>query len=127
MDEKLSPIILFAYNRPEHTKKTVEALQKNKLAKDSLLYIFSDGPKREDDVPKIKKVRDYIKTIKGFKKVEIFESNKNKGLANSVISGVTKIINKYGEVIVLEDDLITSPNFLVYMNKLEPISKLSHL
>jgi hypothetical protein len=82
------------------------------------LYIFSDGPKREEDVPKIKKVRDYIKTIKGFKKVEIFESNKNKGLANSVISGVTKIINKYGEVIVLEDDLITSPNFLVYMNKL---------
>jgi hypothetical protein len=115
---KLSPIILFVYNRPEHTQKTVEALQKNKLAKESLLYVFSDGPKGEGDVSKIKEIREYLRTIKGFKKVEIFESDKNKGLANSVISGVTKIINKHGRAIVLEDDLITSPNFLVYMNKL---------
>jgi hypothetical protein len=115
---KLSPIVLFVYNRPWHTRKTVEALQKNELAKDSLLYIFSDGPKKEEDISKIKEIRDYIKTIKGFKEVKIFESGKNKGLANSVISGVTKIINKHGEVIVLEDDLITSPIFLVYMNKL---------
>jgi hypothetical protein len=118
MNIKLSPIILFVYNRPDHTRKTVEALRKNELAKDSLLYVFSDGPKREEDFLKVKEIRKYLRTIKSFRKIELFESKENKGLANSVISGVTKIINKHGRVIVLEDDLITSPNFLVYMNKL---------
>ncbi len=113
---KLAPIILFVYNRPEHTKKTVEALQKNKLSKESILFVFSDGPKKQEDVSKVKEVREYIKTIKGFKKVIIKESKKNKGLANSIISGVTEVINKHGKVIVLEDDLITSPAFLEYMN-----------
>ena len=112
-----SPITLFTYNRPQHTKKTVEALQKNKLSKESILYVFSDGPKKQEDVIKVKEVREYIKTIKGFKKVLIKESKKNKGLANSIISGVTEVINKYNKVIVLEDDLITSSCFLEYMNE----------
>jgi hypothetical protein len=115
---KLSPIILLVYNRPEHTKKTVEALQKNKLAKDSLLYIFSDGPKREEDVPKIKKVRDYIKTIKGFKKVKIIERKKNLGLANSIIKSISDVVDKHGSVIEIEDDVVVSRNFLYYINYL---------
>lgn len=112
----LSPIILFTYNRPKHTKKTVESLQKNKLAEKSELYIFSDAPKNVNTQEKVQKVRDYIKTISGFKNIIITEREKNWGLAKSIISGVTEIVNKHGKVIVLEDDLITSPFFLEYMN-----------
>jgi len=118
MKNDLTPILLFVYNRPWHTKRTIKALQKNSLARESLLYVFSDGPKNDKDVDRVKEVREYIKIIKGFKKVEIFKSEKNKGLASSVIFGVTKIINKYDRVIVLEDDLVVSSIFLVYMNKM---------
>ncbi len=113
----LAPIVLFVYNRLEHTIKTVEALQKNHLANESELFIFSDGPKDEASNKKVEEVRAYVKTISGFKKVQIFEKDKNWGLANSIIDGVTKIVNEYGRVIVLEDDLVTSPNFIAYMNE----------
>jgi hypothetical protein len=112
----LSPIILFVYNRPWHTEQTVQALQKNLLAAKSDLFIFSDGPKVEND-ENVKKVREYIKTIDGFKSETTIEREKNLGLANSVISGVTEIINKFGKVIVLEDDLVTSKYFLKFMNE----------
>lgn len=116
---KLSPIILFVYNRPNHTRKTVEALQKNQLASESDLYVFADGPKddiSEEQLQSIKDVRSIINNITGFKSVNIEVSNKNKGLANSIIYGVTKIISIYGRVIVLEDDIITHPFFLRFMN-----------
>lgn len=112
----LTPIILFVYNRPGHTQQTVEALQKNDLAAESDLYIFADGAKTEND-EKVNKVREYIKTISGFKSVTIFEKERNCGLANSVIAGVTEIINKFGKVIVVEDDLVTSRYFLKFMNE----------
>lgn len=115
----LSPIILFVYNRPWHTQQTVEALQKNELASESVLYIFADGEKpnaTDEQKENIAKVRNYIHTISGFKEVHIEEATQNKGLANSVISGVTKVINKYGKVIVVEDDIVTSKGFLKYMN-----------
>jgi hypothetical protein len=111
-----SPIALFVYNRPEHTRKTVEALQRNNLAKESELFIFSDSPKDDKSKEKVEKVRDYLKTVTGFKKVTVIERSENLGLAKSIISGVTQIVNKYGEIIVLEDDLVTSPYFLEYMN-----------
>ena len=112
----LAPIILFVYNRPWHTRQTIEALQKNELAKESELYIFSDGPKTEND-EKVNEVRKYIKTISGFKSITISEKEKNCGLANSVIAGVTEIINKFGKVIVIEDDLVTSKYFLKFINE----------
>ena len=112
----LAPIVLFTYNRPWHTKQTVEALQKNIYAEQSHLFIFSDGPKTEKDEPKVKEVREYLKTIKCFKNIEIIERDKNWGLANNIIDGVTKVVNQYGRVIVLEDDLVTSPYFLKFMN-----------
>lgn len=112
----LAPIALFVYNRAEHTKRTVEALQKNASSKESDLFVFSDGWKSEDGRAKVEEVRDYIKTISGFKTVEIIERKENFGLAKSIISGVTELVNKYGKVIVLEDDLVTSPYFLDYMN-----------
>lgn len=114
--KKLSPIILFVYNRPWHTEQTVEALKKNELASESDLFIFSDGPKIEND-ENVRKVREYIKTVDGFKSVKIIEREKNLGLANSVIAGVTEIVNKFGKVIVLEDDLVTSKYFLKFMNE----------
>jgi len=115
--KKLAPVCLFTYNRLEVTRKTIEALKKNFLASESELFIFSDGPKNSSSKEIISEVRKYLKTISGFKKIEIYESLKNKGLANSIIDGVTKIIEKYGKVIVLEDDLVTSPNFLDFMNQ----------
>lgn len=113
----LSPILLFVYNRPEHTRKTIETLKKNFLAKESELIIFSDGPKNEKDKNSVEVVRKIIKNIEGFKNIEVKESVNNKGLAKSIISGVTEIINKKEKVIVLEDDLITHPYFLTYMNE----------
>jgi hypothetical protein len=85
-------------------------------AEQSHLFIFSDGPKTEKDEPKVKEVREYLKTIKGFKNIEIIERDKNWGLANNIIDGITKVVNQYGRVIVLEDDLVTSPYFLKFMN-----------
>ncbi|MBX9852296.1 MAG: sugar transferase [Cytophagaceae bacterium] len=95
---------------------TVEALKKNLLAGESSLYIFSDGPRNESDKEKIPELRKYIHSITGFKQVNIVEREKNTGLANSIIKGVTDVINRYGKVIVLEDDIETSPYFLKYMN-----------
>ncbi len=117
-EEEYAPIVIFTYNRCEHTKKCIESLQKNKLAKYSDLYIFSDGAKNNEQIENVAEVRKYIDSIdkNNFKSITIFKSEKNKGLANSIISGVTEIINKYGKIIVIEDDLIVSPVFLNYMN-----------
>jgi len=111
-----APIVLFVYNRPWHTQKVIEALQKNELASESELFIYADGAKNEKLNNQVSQVRSYIQEVGGFKKVTIIERDKNFGLANSIIDGVTEIVNKYGYVIVLEDDLVTTPFFLRYMN-----------
>lgn len=111
-----SPIALFVYNRPTHTRQTVEALKKNSLSTDSDLIIFSDAPKSESQAEAVHEVREYIGQIDGFKSVTIVERETNFGLARSIIEGVTRLCEEYGRVIVLEDDLITSPHFLRFMN-----------
>ncbi|GAB6392747.1 MAG: glycosyltransferase 2 family protein [Treponematales bacterium] len=113
----LAPVVLFVYNRPEHTRKTVEALSKNALAAESELFVFSDAPKDENASDKVAAVRDYIKTISGFKKITVTEQATNKGLAASIIDGVTETVNRYGKIIVLEDDIVTGKYFLTYMNE----------
>ena len=113
----LAPIALFVYNRLEHTKRTVSALQNNELSKDSDLIIFSDAAKNESGLESVRGLRNYLKKITGFKSLEIIERQENFGLAKSIISGVTEVVNRYGKIIVLEDDLLTSPYFLDYMNK----------
>lgn len=113
---QLAPIILFVYNRPSHTRQTVEALLANPLAKDSNLYIYSDAAKNHKDQERVSEVRKYICTIVGFKSINIIERKKNFGLADNIIDGVTTIINQYGKIIVLEDDIVVSPVFLNYMN-----------
>ena len=116
-EKKLAPIVLFVYNRPWHTERTINALKLNSLASDSDLFIFSDGPKNEENKNSVEEVRKYLKTINGFKSINIVERKENIGLGTSVILGVTEIVEKFGFVIVLEDDLIVSPFFLEYMNR----------
>jgi len=111
-----APIILFVYNRLEHTQQVVTALQNNILSKDSELHIYSDAPASDMATVKVKELRTYLPLIKGFKKVHIYEREVNMGVDENIISGVTEIINRYGKAIVLEDDILTSPWFLKYMN-----------
>ncbi len=113
----LAPIVLFVYNRLHHTRQTIEALQKNTLAQDSELFIFSDGYKDDVGKPKVLEVRKYIASVTGFKKISIIEKQHNEGLSASVIAGVSEVLQTSDRVIVLEDDLITSADFLVYMNQ----------
>lgn len=113
---QLSPIVLFTYKRLDTLKKTVESLSANLLAGSSDLIIYSDGAKSSNEDVSIAEVRAYLKTISGFNTITIHESTVNKGLANSIIEGVSDVINHYGKIIVLEDDLIVSQNFLAFMN-----------
>ena len=111
-----APILLFTYNRLNHTKHCIESLQKNALAIESELFIYSDAAKTEDQEQAVKDVRLYLQSITGFKKITIIERNKNWGLASNIIDGVTTQVKMYGKVIVLEDDLIVAPHFLDFMN-----------
>jgi hypothetical protein len=112
-----APILLFTYNRLFETKKTLEALQDNIGALDSDLTIFSDSAKDTDSIESVTLVREYLKAVTGFKSVTIIERPENFGLAKSIITGVSEVIKKYNRVIVVEDDLLTSKNFLSYMNQ----------
>ncbi len=113
-----APVVIFAYNRLTHLKQAIEALQKNDFADQSDLFIFSDGYKNNLESKKqVEEVRKYIKTVIGFKSLTIVEREKNYGLSKNIINGVSDIVNKFGKIIVLEDDLITSPYFLTYMNE----------
>src|SRR6202012_1512106 len=122
--QNLAPIALFVYNRPEHTRRTISYLQKNLLAEESRLYVFSDGPKTEADKAKVEEGRQLAKGATGFKSVKVVTRNENLGLANSIISGVTKLVNEYDKVIVFEDDLLSSPYTLDYFN--EGLGRYAH-
>jgi GT2 family glycosyltransferase len=114
--QNLAPIALFVYNRPEHTRRTLNYLKKNLLADESRLFIFSDAAKTEADQVKVEQVRHLIKEVNGFKSVKLIERKQNMGLADSIISGVTQLVNEYGKVIVFEDDLLSSTFTLQYFN-----------
>ena len=112
----LAPILLFVYNRPAHAKRAIEALLHNTLAAESELFIYSDAARSPEDCKSVNEVRSFIHSVNGFKKVHIIEREKNYGLARSIIDGVTTQVNAYGRTIVLEDDLVTAPYFLQFMN-----------
>src|SRR5690554_2126093 len=114
--QHLAPIALFVYNRPEHTRRTLAFLQKNLLADESRLFIYSDAPADESDREKVKETRELIHNVDGFKSVRVIERPKNYGLADSIISGVSELTREYGKVIVFEDDLLASPFTLTYFN-----------
>lgn len=113
----LAPIALFVYSRLDHTQQTVAALQANALAADSALYIFADAARRSELEQAVADVRRYIRTIGGFRSVTIIEREQNWGLARSIIDGVSRLCDEFGRVIVVEDDVITAPGFLRFMNE----------
>jgi hypothetical protein len=116
----LAPIILFVYRRLEHTKIVLNALAHADLARQSKLFIFSDGAKNYEDIEEvceINKIRELIREKKWCGEVEIIERETNWGLADNIVDGVTRIINEFGKVIVLESDILISKGFLVYMNE----------
>jgi hypothetical protein len=114
---KPAPIVLFVYKRPDHTRRTVESLLSNPLAAGSELFIFSDGARNAEAEPLVAELRKYIRTITGFKRVTITERERNFGLAESVIAGVSSILATCGNIIVLEDDMVLTPFFLEFMNE----------
>jgi hypothetical protein len=116
-DRLLAPVALFVYNRPEHTRRTVEALRANGLAPQSDLFVFADGAKNSSGVAAVGAVREYIRSIDGFRSVTIIEREHNLGLSKSVVSGVTQLCNEYGRAIVVEDDVMTAPDFLAFINR----------
>ncbi|WP_291726247.1 hypothetical protein [Bernardetia sp.] len=119
----LAPIILFVYNRPDHTEKTLTALAQNDLAKHSTLYIYCDGAKKNASKSQLENIEQTRKIVKSekwkndFEEIIITEQAQNLGLADSILSGVNQVIRKYGKVIVLEDDIVTSKGFLKFMNE----------
>lgn len=114
---KFAPVILFVYKRLEHTRRTVEALKANYGAEQALLYVFSDGARENADRKAVEEVRKYLRTLSGFSEIHLEESACNRGLAESVIHGVSAVVERFGRAIVLEDDMVTSPFFLDFMNK----------
>lgn len=113
----LAPIALFAYNRRDEFRQTLEALQQNHLASQSELHVFVDGPKQPADWEKVEKVQQIAKTISGFRSVHLHLSEFNKGCSNSIIDGVSQLLSQHSSVIVVEDDIITAPNFLDFVNQ----------
>lgn len=111
-----SPILLFVYNRPSHTRQLIESLQANKEAAESPLIIYSDAARDDAARAAVEEVRQFIHSINGFGSVEIIERTENWGLAQNIIDGVSTQIERYGRVIVLEDDLLVAPYFLRFMN-----------
>lgn len=111
-----APVAIFVYNRLSNTKQVIEALQDNYLAKETEVFVFSDGPKTEKNTEKVLEVRNYLKTVTGFKSFNIIERKENFYIEKNIIEGVTEIVNKFGKIIVLEDDGVTAKNFLTFMN-----------
>lgn len=114
-----APIIVFAYDRPDHLRRTLDALARNDLASQSDLYIYCDGAKETASIEQIERIRENRKVAHGadgFKSATIIEREENVGLKANIVGAVTEIVNKYGRVITLEDDIVTSTGFLRYMN-----------
>lgn len=115
--KEYAPILLFTYNRPTHTRRLMESLQANAEAAESPLVVYSDAAREVDDEASVAEVRRYLHALDGFASVTLIERPENWGLARNVIDGVTTQVNRYGRVIVLEDDLVVAPYFLRFMNE----------
>ena len=113
----LAPIVVFTYNRPEHTLRTLSALLMNPLANESDIIIYSDSARTANHNKAVDEVRSYLSELTGFRSIKVIHRNKNFGLAESIIQGVTEVLQQSEKVIVLEDDMVVSPYFLEYMNE----------
>lgn len=113
----LAPVVLFAFNRPDHTQKTLSAIARNRLARETDLFVFVDGPRNEADIGPIQEVCALASSITEFKSVTLVRQDVNIGLANNIVRGIDQVLEKHHRIIVLEDDIVTSPAFLNYMNE----------
>lgn len=111
-----SPILVSVYNRFSHFKKCIDSLRKNELAQNSILFIVSDAPYREEDVEIIDEIRLYVRNLKGFRDVHLIANELNKGSVKSIFDAREYIFELYDRLIFMEDDIEVSPNFLDYMN-----------
>ena len=112
-----APLVVFTYNRPGHTRRTIDALKRNSLAADSDLIVYSDAARTSSHQRAVAQVREYLATIAGFRSVTVRQRSHNFGLAESIIQGVSEVLREAERIIVLEDDMVTSPHFLTYMNE----------
>lgn len=115
-DKHYAPVVMFVYAKPEHTSKTIDALARNPEAIHTDLFIYSDAARSGKDDLDVQKVRSIVSNVTGFQSVSLCFRDENIGLANNIMDGVSKICEKYGRVIVVEDDIVTSPGFLAFMN-----------
>lgn len=111
-----APVALFIYNRPDLTGRTLEALAENRLAEKTHIYVFADGARREEDKARVDQARAAVAAARGFADVTLIASQANRGLSRSILSGVSRVTAEHGRAIALEDDIVTSPHFLAYMN-----------
>lgn len=114
--QTFAPVVLFVYARADHTQRTLNALAANPEAKETDLIIYADAARHDKDSANVQAVRDVISHVSGFKSVTLQLREHNVGLAQNIIEGVTHVCQQYGRVIVLEDDIVTSPAFLGFMN-----------
>ena len=112
-----SPIALFAYSRPQHTRLTLDALRANPEAQDSLLYVFSDAAKDAGASAGVNETRRVLQDITGFKAVNLVLREENYGLARNITSGISHVLSEHDSLIVIEDDIAVSPYFLKFMNE----------
>jgi hypothetical protein len=116
---QIYPVVLFVYKRPEHTRKVLDALRSNLYSEQTDLIIYADGPKADatdTDLANINEVREIVQQQHWCKSIDIRTATTNKGLANSIIDGVSEVLKTNDAVIVLEDDILTSKYFLAFMN-----------
>lgn len=114
--KKITPVALFAYKRLDHLQRTIVCLQANELADQTHLYVYCDGARQADDAAAVAAVRNYVRSIDGFAEVTPVFRERNLGLAASIIGGVSEVLAMHEQLIVLEDDMETTPFFLRFMN-----------
>jgi Glycosyl transferase family 2 len=113
---RLAPVCLFVFARPDHTRRTLDKLLANDLASETDIIVFSDGPRNDGDKDNVRRTRLVVKSVSGFRSIQLIEHEENYGLAQNIVQGISDVLDVHERVIVLEDDVITSPNFLRFMN-----------
>lgn len=109
------PVALFAYARPDHTRRTLDALARNNGSIDTDVTVFCDGARGDRDRDPVDAVARVLAGAKGFRSLRVIRRDRNIGLADNIIGGVNEILEMAGQVIVLEDDIETAPGFLDFM------------
>ena len=111
-----APICIFVYKREDTTRQMLESLKRCPECAESELYVFMDEARNDSEAKAVERVRDMIDTLTGFKTIHPYPARMNKGMAQSIIDGVSTVLKEHESVIVLEDDLVVSADFLSFMN-----------